>query len=139
MKFVAIYAIFALFACSLKVSTPGRALISDATVEEVFEAVVHIISLSPEFTLISMNDGMGFISASRAEGIMYTGRDVVINCIVKETVKGVISVDVNSIIRGQKVAYGMTKDAIHKLFIPLRSHFPDAELTMDGKPYVPEN
>lgn len=141
MKFVAIYVIFALSACSIKVSTPGRALVPDTTVEEVFKVVVHIVSSSSEFTVISMDKEMGFISASRAAGFMAagTGKDVMINCTVKETVEGVISVDVTSTLSGMKLAYGMTKDAIKKLFVPLRSHFPNAELTMDGKPYIPEN
>ena len=50
MKFVAIYVIFALSACSIKVSTPGRALVPATTVEEVFKVVVHIVSSSSEFS-----------------------------------------------------------------------------------------
>lgn len=143
MKFAAfcVVVVSVLASCSVKVSTPGKALISDATVEEVYKIVAHIVSSSSEFTVISMDKDMGFISASRAAGFMAagTGKDVMINCTVQKTVEGIITIDVTSTLSGMKLAYGMTKDAIKKLFIPLRSHFPQAELTMDGKPFIPEN
>ena len=133
-------AVFLLMACSVKVTTPGRALISDATVEEVYKAVAHIISSSTEFTVISMDKDMGFISASRAAGIMAagTGKDVMINCVIGKTKEGIITIDVTSTLSGMKLAYGMTKGAVNKLFVPIHSHFPQAEFTVDGKPYTPE-
>ena len=125
----------------VKVSTPGRALVSDATTEEVFRAVVHILSLSSEFTVISMEKDLGFISASRDRSnpvLMGKGEDIMVQCIVKETENGIISVDVTSTLSGQAMGYGMTTSAIKELFDPLRGHFPNAKLTLDDKPYVPE-
>ena len=65
-----------------------------------------------------------------------TGKDVVINCNVRKTTDGDISVDVTSTL-GMAVAYGMTKDAIKVLFQRLAIHLPDARLTIDGKPFNP--
>ena len=121
--------------CSVKVTTPGRALVTNKTVEDVFSIVVQAVSES-EFTVISMNKDMGFISANRAGGIMSSGRDVNINCKIKETADGV-SVDVTSTLGGQMLAYGTTKDAIKVLFRKLAVHLPDAKLTIDGAPFNP--
>ena len=121
--------------CSVKVTTPGRALVTNKAVEDVFSIVVQAVSES-EFTVVSMNKDMGFISANRAGGIMSSGRDVTINCKIGETADGV-SIDVTSTLGGQMVAYGTTKDAIKVLFRKLAVHLPDAKLTIDGKPFNP--
>ena len=119
----------------MKVTTAGRALVTNKTVEDVFSLVIQAISES-EFTVVSMNQDMGFISATRAGGIMSGyGRDVAINCKIRETAGGDISVDVTSTLGGQMVAYGMTKDAIKVLFRRLAVYLPDARLTIDGKPF----
>lgn len=119
--------------CSIKVTTAGRALVANKTVEDVFSLVIQAVSDS-EFTVVSVNQDMGFISATRAGGIM-TGRDVAINCKIRETADGDISVDVTSTLGGQMVAYGTTKDAIKVLFRQLAIYLPDARLTIDGKPF----
>ena len=120
--------------CSIKVTTPGRALVANKTVEDVFSIVVQAISES-EFTVLSMNQDMGFISATRAAGIM-TGKDIAINCKLQKIPIGV-SVDVTSTLGGQMVAYGATADAIKVLFRKLAVYLPDAKLTIDGKPFNP--
>jgi len=77
--------------CSVKVTTLGRALVSNKTVEDVFSLVVQVISES-EFMVVSLNQEMGFISATRAGSFMTTtGRDITINCKVQKTADGDIS------------------------------------------------
>ena len=120
--------------CSIKTTTPGRALVSNMTVEELFSVVVQVLSES-DFLVVSMNKDMGFISATRAGGIMAT-KDITINCNIQKTADDNISVDVTSTL-GMAVAYGMTKDAIKVLFQRLAVHLPDAKLTIDGKPFNP--
>lgn len=127
--------LLAVASCSIKVTTAGRALVANKTVEDVFSLVIQAVSDS-EFTVVSVNQDMGFISATRAGGIMTSsGRDIAINCKIRETADGDISVDVTSTLGGQMVAYGMTKDAIKVLFRQLAIYLPDARLTIDGKPF----
>lgn len=127
-----------MISCSVKVTTPGRALIANKTVEDVFSLVVQVIFESG-FTVVSMNQDMGFISAIRAGGggIMAEGRDVKINCNVRKTADSDVSVDVTSILGGMAVAYGTTKDAVKVLFRQLAVHLPNAKLTIDGTPFNP--
>ena len=42
--------------CSVKVTTPGRALVTNKTVEDVFSIVVQAVSES-EFIVVSLNKG----------------------------------------------------------------------------------
>ena len=123
-------------ACSIKVTTPARALISNKTKLDVFDAVTQACSES-EFTILSMNERTGFISASRAGGIL-SNKDISINCTVKKTPQGEVQVDVTSTLTGQIVGYGATKDAIRTLFKRLLIHLPNAKLTIDGKPFNKE-
>ena len=120
--------------CSMKVTTLGRAWVANKTVEDVFSIVFQAISES-ELTVISVNQDMGFISATHAGG-MLTHNDIVINCRLQKTTDGV-SVDVNSTVGGQMIDYGLTKDAIEVLFRKLAIRLPDARLTIDGKAFNP--
>ena len=120
--------------CSIKVTTAGRALVANKTVEDVFSLVIQAVSES-EFTVVSMNQDMGFISATRAGGFFGSGKDIAINVKIRETADGYISVDVTSTLGGALVALGATKDAIKVLLRQLAVYLPDARLTIDGKPF----
>lgn len=61
--------------CSIKVTTAGRALVANKTVEDVFSLVIQAVSES-EFTVVSMNQDMGSISATRGGGILGSGKDI---------------------------------------------------------------
>ena len=136
--------------CSLttKVTTPGRALIGNKTVEDVFGLVAQAVAES-EFRVLLVNEKTGFISAVRTGGLV-TG-EVAITCKVGKTADGDVSVNVTSTLSEQIikygltktplseqiVAYGLTKSSIEILFKRLAVYLPDAELTIDGKPFDP--
>ena len=136
MKFV-IFSVIFLSACS-SVSTPGRVLVhSEKSADEVFKIIAHAISSSPKFTVELIEPEMGFIRVVRNDlGELSSNTMIFIS--VKETERGFISVDINSTYR-DVVSYGITKKNIKILFDLLYEHFPDAEFTMDGKPYILEN
>ena len=109
-------------------------IVTNKTPEDVFGLLVRSINES-EFTIISMDKDLGFISASRA-GPLLAPKDIQINCNVQESADGMV-VDVKSTFTGDIVAYGTTKGAIVAMFKSFVQYVPDAKLSIDGKPFKP--
>lgn len=127
-------------ACTVKVSTPGQALIHNQSKSDVFDLVTQAFS-EADFIILSVNERTGFISARHPQSLL-NKRDTHINCTVKEvesTEEKVVQVDVTSTLSGQLVALGATTNAIKVLFKHLFVHLPDAKFTMDGKPFDPND
>lgn len=120
--------------CSIKVTTPARAFVANKSTDEVFDFVVQAVAEAGFITSLANKDA-GIITAKKIGGMM-NSEDTLISCKVQKTAGGVL-VDVRSTLPGQIVAYGTTKNTIQELFKRLSMYLPEAELTIDGKPYIP--
>ena len=136
MRISTLLAVLLAAGCSMKVTTRGQAFVEGHSTSDVFDQALEAV-IAAEMTPTATDRSTGLIAASKAGGLMASGKDLKINLRVMEQEDGSVVVDLSATLGGQMIAYGDSRRMVEDLCESLSTRLPGATFQIDGKPYVP--